>query len=263
MSRRRLLALTGLSGLSGGAALGQAGWPAERVAGRFRCHADFDLSSVEPLLGHLSSLERDVASVLRIPTGDEPIHLFLFHDFRAYRSYLRAHFPQAASRQAIFIKSRGPGMVFAYHSSALAVDVRHESTHAVLHSALPMVPLWLDEGLAEYFEPPPAERPAGPFHMRQVRWQSRWGRVRELRELERLARMEDMKAADYRDAWSWVHFMLHGPAEARDELQRFLGEIAQHSPPGELSRRLHHRISGLDRAYLTHFRQWSATARRP
>ncbi|GIT30210.1 MAG: hypothetical protein Ct9H300mP1_22560 [Planctomycetaceae bacterium] len=31
-------------------------------------------------------------------------------------------------------------------------DLRHEFTHGVLHSSLKRVPLWLDEGLAEYFE---------------------------------------------------------------------------------------------------------------
>ena len=52
------------------------------------------------------------------------------------------------------MKGRGPGKVFAYKSKALPVDVRHEGTHGLLHAALPMVPLWLDEGLAEYFEVP-------------------------------------------------------------------------------------------------------------
>ena len=31
-------------------------------------------------------------------------------------------------------------------------DLRHECTHALLHAALPYVPLWLDEGLASLYE---------------------------------------------------------------------------------------------------------------
>ena len=48
----------------------------------------------------------------------------------------------------------------------------------------------------------------------------------------------DMGQAQYRDAWAWTHFMLHGSAEARDELIRFLADLQAHSPPGLLSQRL-------------------------
>ena len=34
----------------------------------------------------------------------------------------------------------------------LEEDLRHEATHALLHVAVGDLPLWLDEGLAEYFE---------------------------------------------------------------------------------------------------------------
>ena len=50
----------------------------------------------------------------------------------------------------------------------LAVDLRHETTHAVLHGLLPMVPLWLDEGLAEYFEAPEANRLQRHPHFKAV-----------------------------------------------------------------------------------------------
>jgi hypothetical protein len=43
-------------------------------------------------------------------------------------------------------------MVFAYRGEDFETDLRHECTHALLNAALPVVPLWLDEGLAEYFE---------------------------------------------------------------------------------------------------------------
>ena len=42
----------------------------------------------------------------------------------------------------------------------LRTDLRHELTHALLHGVLKDVPLWLDEGLAGFFELPPDARRA-------------------------------------------------------------------------------------------------------
>ena len=36
----------------------------------------------------------------------------------------------------------------------MAEDLRHEVAHGYLHAVVPNLPLWLDEGLAEYFEVP-------------------------------------------------------------------------------------------------------------
>ena len=62
-------------------------------------------------------------------------------------------------RPALFILEGGSPGVYTYRKPDLDIDVRHECTHALLHSALPVVPLWLDEGIAKYFEVP--AEPAG------------------------------------------------------------------------------------------------------
>ena len=118
------------------------------------------------------------------------------------------------------------------------------------------MPTWFHEGLAEYFETPRSRRAEGSSHLRGVRWEARLGRVPDIRDLEALASMEEMRGADYRDAWAWVHFMLHGPEAARKELRDFLGEIAARTPPGLLSKRLQRRIPRLNDAYLAHFRNF-------
>jgi hypothetical protein len=65
-----------------------------------------------------------------------------------------------------------------------------------------------------------------------------------------------MDEANYRGAWAWVHFMLHGPPEAREELVAFLADIHARTPPGLLSRRLERRLPGLDRRVADHFKSW-------
>lgn len=231
-------------------------WPDLRVAGPFVCRADFPLESVEGLLGELAQLQEDLIRRLRIPAADQWIEVYLFHDQATYRSYVRQQFPELPYRRALYVKRDGPGMVLAYLSRESDVDLRHECTHALLHAVLPMVPLWLDEGLAEYFELPPSRRAAKNPYLPSIRWRARFAVVPRLDELEKKDTIEEMGNAEYRDSWGWVHFMLHGPPEAGDELQRFLADVRAHSPPGLLSQRLEQRMPRVQQLFGAHFRSW-------
>ena len=122
--------------------------------------------------------------------------------------------------------------------------MRHECTHGLLHSVLPMVPLWLDEGLAEYFEVPEDQRSFGNPHLRWTRLDARMNHVPPLVQLEAKRDLSQMSSTDYRHAWAWTHFMLHGPPEARQELVDFLADIARNNPPGLLSDRLEKTLAG-------------------
>jgi hypothetical protein len=147
-------------------------------------------------------------------------------------------------------------MVFAHQNTDFEVDIRHESTHALLHASLPMVPLWLDEGLAEYFEVPADQRLFEHSHLAKVRWAARFGQIPSLEGLEEIRSLRQMGQAQYRSSWAWVHFMLHGPPEARRQLLDFLADIQAHVPPGRLSQRLHGRIPALERQFAEHFQSW-------
>jgi len=233
-----------------------ARWPDEHVAGSLVCHADFQLDHCQRLINEVAQLQEDLNQTLGIHSARIPIHLFLFEKQSTYKDYIKRWFPNIPYRRALFVKGDGPGMVFAYLSPEFAVDVRHESTHALLHSALPLVPLWLDEGLAEYFEIPPGERAYDNPHLGKLRWNIRLGSVPDIEKLEELRGMGSMKQSDYRYCWAWVHFLLHGPPEAQDELRRYLADIKAHTPPGRLSERLAKRLGNLDQRFLKHFRSW-------
>jgi hypothetical protein len=240
-----------------GALYGQAPrWPDERQVGPFFCHADFSLAEYGQLLDDVCRLQDDLAHMLAIAGPREHVHLFLFEEKGTYDQYVRYYYPDVPRRRALFIKGRGPGMVYAFVSQDLDIDVRHECTHALLHAALPMVPLWLDEGLAEYFEVAADQRASGNTHLRSIQWRARLGFVPRIEDLEQLGDLQQMTLTHYQRSWAWVHFMLHGPPAARDELQRFLADIAAHTPPGHLSERLRRRVPDLDRAFRDHFRNW-------
>ncbi len=233
-----------------------ARWPDERQAGPFLIHADFSLEEYAGMVRELGALQDDLARYLQTGPAREYVHLYLFRKKSTYNNYLKQYFPTAPSRRALFIKGRGPGMVFAYKNKELDVDLRHEATHALLHSSLPMVPLWLDEGLAEYFEAPPQSRAHDNPHLKSIRWSLRFNSPPSIDTLESFRDLSEMGRTEYRNAWAWVHFMLHGPSAGREELLRYLADIEAHAVPGSLSRRLRQRIPRLEKQFTAHFASW-------
>jgi hypothetical protein len=238
--------------------LAAAQWPDEYQTGQLICHADFSLAPYRELLHSIPQLQQELVQTLGLLPSHESVHLFLFEKQSTYQTYLKQYFPDVPSRKALFIKGRGPGMVFAHLGEGFETDLRHECTHALLNAALPVVPLWLDEGLAEYFEVAADRRVHGNPHLFWVKWNARFGQTPRLEALEGVRDLKEMGRARYRQAWSWVHFMLHGPPEAHEELQRFLGDIQALTPPGQLSQRLHQRLPKLEQRYLDHFRNWKS-----
>jgi hypothetical protein len=254
---RRLLlpAIALLVNLGGGLSC-NADWADERIASPFVIHSDFSLQAYASLIDQMGELRKDIVEALSIQQPQEEIHVFLFREKNTYKKYMSHYFPTVPKRRALYIKARGPGMVFAYHSSELDVDVRHESTHALLHAALPVVPLWLDEGLAEYFEVPKEKRAAENPHHSFIKWGARFGHVPSLTKLEEFGDLRDMGKSEYRAAWAWTHFMLHGPEAARNEFIRYLQDLEASVPPGILSQRLRRRIPDLDKQFANHFKAW-------
>ena len=236
------------------AALAQARWPDERQAGPFLCHADFSLAGQQSLLDELADLQKDLTTVLGARESRESVHLFLFQTKASYQAYLQQYFPKVPYRRALFIKARGPGMVFAYGGDDFEIDVRHECTHALLHGWLPSVPLWLDEGLAEYFEVQHDRRAGQHPHLAAVQALVGAGDLPRLEVLEQLTAIDEMGREEYRDAWAWVHFAVHGPAAANEELTRYLADVAAGGEVGPFSDRLRRRLPDLNRRLAEHFR---------
>ncbi|MHB0959426.1 MAG: hypothetical protein ACYC0X_22850 [Pirellulaceae bacterium] len=231
-------------------------WTDQRHVGRFQLRANFPLSQCEHLVGELQRLESDLTSALRIGTVEVPVHLLLFRDQATYEQYMKQYFEGAPVRRAMYIQGSEPGWVFAYRNSDFEVDLRHETTHALLHSQLPVVPLWLDEGLAEYYELAAEMRVYDNPYLSAVKRDAWLFRVPSLERLENLSDVRRMGKTEYRAAWSWVHFMLHGPDEAHQVLLKYLADIDAHQPPGSFRDRMYAALPDVETQYLRHFRSW-------
>jgi hypothetical protein len=120
------------------------------------------------------------------------------------------------------------------------------------------LPLWLDEGLAEYFELAEANRAFGHPHLATLRWNLRLGMSRSVESLEEERQLGDMRTVEYRFAWAWVHFMLHGPAAAHRALVEYLADSRRGERPGPLSARLRSAVPELETKMMQHFLRWDA-----
>ena len=114
-------------------------------------------------------------------------------------------------------------------------DLRHELTHALLRSVLKEVPLWLDEGLAGYFELPPYQDGVNPQHLDALR---RSPFQPDLARLEKFTHVAQMEKPEYREAWAWVYLMLRSGPAAKKVLHQYLQALRTDANPGPLLPRL-------------------------
>jgi hypothetical protein len=233
-------------------------WLDARQVGVFTIQAAFPLAGYEQLFQELPQLQVELSRTLGIPPARNPIHVYLFSNEHEYKQYTARYFPKVPYRPALFIWESGAPGIYTYRKADLDVDLRHECTHALLHSVVPVVPLWLDEGLAKYFEVPASERAFGHPYFNDLKWKwsLRLGMVRSIQSLEERESLAQLDAADYRYSWAWVHFMLHGPAPARAQLVNYLACYQQSVPAGNLSARLAQAVPNPTQQMIRHFKRW-------
>ena len=202
--------------------------------------SDFRMPPDHPLIQDLKSLRRQVSDELELPLGSRTVTVYLFSNELEYTQYLHATFPGYPPRRAYFIQTPGKEMaVYTWWGDRIQEDLRHEFTHGLLHACLEGVPLWLDEGLAEYFEVA-GIRPGGVNleHAQLLATAVHNGWRPDLDRLETLEKVEHMKRPDYREAWGWVHYMLHASPDTRQVVLNYIHELRTNPNPGSLHERL-------------------------
>jgi len=209
------------------------------VRGQLLVASDFPLAANHRLLEDLTARRADLDELLGLSASDEPIHVYLFESPERFHAFVQLYHPQLPPRRAFFLETDTQLQVYAQWGDSVAEDLRHEVTHGYLHSAVANLPLWLDEGLAEYFETPRGGEGINQSHLRQLREHIRrqdWHP--HLPRLESFPPTYDMTEDDYAEAWAWVHFLLHAKPAYRQLLREFLGELRQSGLARPVSARL-------------------------
>jgi len=204
---------------------------------RFDC--DFPLPAEHRLVRELQAERDDVYATLGLPASDEAIFVHLFHDADTYHEHLTRNFPMVPNRRAFFVETDTKLHVYAHWSDRVGEDLRHEVAHGYLHASVPAIPLWIDEGLAEYFEVPRGQGGLNRPHLLLLSdliehngWQPK------LTDLEALTTAGDMQQEHYAEAWAWVYFLLNTTPERRALLTGYLTELRDTGRAAPLSERL-------------------------
>jgi hypothetical protein len=229
--------------------------------------SDFEAPRDQPLFQELASMRDQINKELQLPPGNAVVQVYLFEDQDTYKRFMQARYPDLPERRAFFIaQPRTIGgaddlIVYTFWGKNIQQDLRHELTHALLHSVTRDVPLWLDEGLAEYFELPPDQNGLNADHLKDLRHGPYGPYAPDLSRLEKLTEVKDMSRAEYREAWAWVHLMLRDKPESKAVLTDYLRQLRGNVSPGPIEPKLEAVFASPEEAFTKHLAQLEASAR--
>lgn len=216
-------------------------------------HSNFHLPHNHRLLNDLRVQRGDVLAKLNLPASDEPIHVYLFESEDRFSDFLEEYHPEFPARRAFFVESDTRLAVYAQWGERVAEDLRHEVAHGYLHSVVRDIPLWLDEGLAEYFEVPRGNGGLNRPHVQLlVDRLTKQGWRPNLARLETLPSASDMTQDDYAESWLWAHWMLETEPARRELLQQYLLTLRQHGTAQPFSQTIGRIAPNPERALIDH-----------
>ncbi len=219
-------------------------------------HTNFPLPSQHRLLQEINAERLDVNNKLGLPISDETINVYLFKDAEQFTEFIRLKYPNFPDRRAFFVETDTRLAVYAQWGDRTAEDLRHEVCHGYLHSVLENLPLWLDEGIAEYFEVPRGTRGLNAPHVKELNELARAGKWHpNLQRLEAMRSPAEMTETDYAESWAWVHWMLETEPIRAKLLQEYLAEVRRTGAAPPLSQRLQ-RLGGDPERELFDYVRW-------
>ena len=194
--------------------------------GPFLVYSNTPIPADSPAIRCLHSLETDLSNRLNYHAhpDEEPVEIYVLADRNAYTHFLKFYYPELPPRRAFFLAQGERRVVYTYLSDRLEEDLRHEATHALVRGCYGDLPLWLDEGLAEYFETRTDTLDVQDEHIAKLPEDLKKGWTPDLPRLESLTDIHEMTPRDYRESWAWVHLMLGDSAQGKSLLLDYLNQ---------------------------------------
>jgi hypothetical protein len=222
--------------------------------GPYAVFTNFPIEPGAPTIRSLQSLGNDIEAGLgiRVDPEEPPVEVYILDDRRAFTHFLTFHYPELPPRRAFFLAQGDRRVVYTILGDRLEEDLRHEATHALLHVAVGVLPLWLDEGLAEYFEGPEGRRGVNSEHLGRLSEDLASGWKPDLAKLEALQTVRQMSPRDYRESWAWAHYLLNGTEPGKVSLLAYLAEIRTKPDARPLAERLGSEDVGSSAHLLAH-----------
>lgn len=121
-----------------------------------------DHSGVALLADEIERISQDVNNVYRLydqvfyfdMTKTVPVNIKLFANKDAYLQYMSKRFKRSyENSRGVFIPSQNQIAVWMrMDREGTFQTIKHETSHAIIHTIAPNTPAWLNEGLGEYVE---------------------------------------------------------------------------------------------------------------
>ena len=194
---------------------------------------------------HMEEIHKEYRDRLSNIFGEEDVEKFRVVVFDKQSNYLRALGDKVRGTAGIFMSNEQllAGFVGKRPPSALFKTLYHEGFHQFLfHYIGPNCPIWLNEGLAQYFSEATwtgngyrvGDIPPHRIYTLKREWENKqWMSLEKLLSLtnsEWMGMVEDQSPRSsliYNQTWLFVHFLIDGAnGKYRDNLEEYLEDIA-------------------------------------
>lgn len=206
-------------------------------------HYQREPEQLAAMLGKLRALPQRLSQFCGQKMTVSPVHVIIFADRDSYFRHLEKTLPQAPRRSSLFVVRGGRATILVADNESLERDLLHESVHAINFATFgkKRFPLWLDEGMAEWFEAD--ERQQAGVHGELIA--GIMGDQRDalavplkLSSLERIGAATQADALSYAASWAWCRFLGDRSTPCHRVWVRFLEDLQAGVAAGKLSHRL-------------------------
>ncbi|HVG24728.1 MAG TPA: hypothetical protein VND45_11280 [Thermoanaerobaculia bacterium] len=210
------------------------------TAGEFRIYGNASEREMRNIAGDLLRMREALGKVTRLNVRDaRPTYVFLFRNERSFAPIRDALFRQKdAAVSGAFLSGQLANFIVLDASTRGGGErvVYHELTHYFVRNTTPGLPLWFDEGLAEYYSTfgvSGEEVSIGRPIVAHVQWL----REHPLMPMSRQFAIDmespeysgdsrhDSGGAFYAQSWGLVHYFLAGGDARRQQLARFFAAL--------------------------------------
>lgn len=173
-----------------------------------------------------------------------PTYIFVFKDAPSFRSYQRTYNGKPLDSDGYFLSQQLANYVAIngdQHGDEKVI-IYHEYLHYLMHNNFAALPLWLNEGLAEYYSTFQSDR--NEVRIGQpVREHVFWLRQHTFIPLTTLFAVTekspeyneaDRRGGFYAESWALVHYMISGNPERRRQASEYLRLIQTGTPPDQI-----------------------------
>lgn len=187
-----------------------------------------------------------------------PTYIFVFKNAPSFRSYQRIYNGKPLDSGGYFLTQQLANYVAIngdQHGDERGI-IYHEYLHYLLHNNFETLPLWLNEGLAEYYSTFQSDRNEARIGQ-PVREHVFWLRQHTFIPLPTLFAVTekspeyneiDRRGGFYAESWALVHYLISGNPERRRQASEYLRLLQAGTPPDQIFAK----AFGTDPATLEH-----------